>query len=116
MPEGLNKQNPADPKCPSSSPITVTAQSVPDLLILPGQDVANQSTAKQEKHLKPSISLSRAVSVKASLVKNAIMSGLRRKGILLASLLASPSKYDNMYINPAISISYRYHKLHLLKH
>ncbi|XP_028394372.1 uncharacterized protein LOC114518533 isoform X2 [Dendronephthya gigantea] len=83
MPEGLNKQPASDVIEVSQSPRgSINAQSVPDLLIHPGQESPRQtSSPKMEpRQLKPSISLTRVVSMKASLMKNAIISGWKRKG------------------------------------
>ena len=82
MPEGLNKQPDSDVIKASQSPRgSITAQSVPDLLIHPGQESPHQSSSpKAERQMKHSISLTRVMSMKASLMKNAIISGWKRKG------------------------------------
>ena len=90
MPEGLNKQTESDViDLASQSPRgSVTAQSVPDLLIHPGQESSYQSSSpKMERQMKPSISLTRVMSMKATLMKNAIMSGWKRRGIVFAAIL-----------------------------
>lgn len=83
MPEGLNKQ-PASGviEAPQSPRGSINAQSVPDLLIHPGQESPHQTSSPnmEPRQLKPSLSLTRAMSLKASLMKNAIISGLKRKG------------------------------------
>ncbi len=82
MPEGLNKQPDSDVIKASQSPRgSITAQSVPDLLIHPSQESPDQSSSpKAERQMKHSISLTRVMSMKASLMKNAIISGWKRKG------------------------------------
>ena len=90
MPEGLNKQPDSDVIKASQSPRgSITAQSVPDLLIHPGQESHQSSSPKTERQLKPSISLTRVMSMKASLMKNAIISGWKRKGIQFTVLLSN---------------------------
>ena len=84
LPEGLNKETEShvikDRQSPRGS---ITAQSVPDLLIHPAQESLHDSSSpKRERQMKPSISLTRAMSLKASLMKNAIIGGWKRKGIV----------------------------------
>lgn len=84
MPEGLNKNPDADVIDNSPSPReSFTAQSVPDLLIHPSQESSVQPSSlktEERRQMKPSISLTRVVSMKASLMKNALISGWKRKG------------------------------------
>jgi hypothetical protein len=85
LPEGLNKETESDIIKASQSPRgSITAQSVPDLLIHPAQESVNDSSSpKKERQMKHSISLTRAMSLKASLMKNAIIGGWKRKGTVV---------------------------------
>ncbi|CAB3995109.1 Hypothetical predicted protein, partial [Paramuricea clavata] len=99
MPEGLNKQPDSDVITASQSPRgSITAQSVPDLLIHPGQESPHQSSSpKTERQLKPSISLTRVMSMKASLMKNAIISGWKRKGRRGSGLIALDPEISDIH-------------------